>query len=160
MILASILTILIDGTPVATSHAARIVAGRVMAPLVPVVTRIANTISVHGGTIVIERSGRSVAVALRNGPLCAECVVYVPLAAVVRGLGGSVRFDARAQTLALSFAPGALRTPEPYDMLALPHPAATSLAWPTAPSSTPAPLVAGVPHPRRTPVEVRVPGLQ
>lgn len=160
MILALFLTILIDGTPVATTHPAQIVAGRAMAPLVPVVTRIAERISLRGRTIVIERSGRSVALALGAGAPCPECAVYVPLAAVVRGLGGDVRFDARAQTVTLSFAPTPVRTPEPYDMLALPVPGATSLPWPTAPSSAGAPQAVVDPHPRRTPVEVRIPGMQ
>ncbi len=159
MILAALLTILIDGSPIATSQPARIVAGRTMAPLVPVITRIADVIRMRQDRmLVIERGRRSVSLALAENVLCAECI-YVPLAAVVRGLGGDVRYDPRAKSVALSFAPEALRTPEPYDMLALPRPGTTTLPWPSPPSATPRPVVVGVPRPRRTPVEVRVPGL-
>lgn len=159
MLLALTLTILIDGSPIVTSHPARIVAGTTMAPLIPVISRIADAVTlVHGHTILIERARRRVSIRLASDAPCAECV-YVPLAAVVRALGGNISYDARAKSVALSFSPGVLRTPEPYDMFALPHPGATTLAWPSPPSPTPRPVVAGIPQPRRTPVEVRVPGL-
>lgn len=160
MILASLLTILIDGSPLAMSQPPRIVAGRIMAPLVPVMTRIADAISVRGDrTIVFDRGRREVSVLLALRTPCPECDVYVPLAAVVRGLGGAVRYDPHAGSVELSFSPPELRTPAPYDMLAPPHPAATTLTWPSAPSPTPRPVVVGTPQPRRTPVEVRIPGL-
>ncbi|HXP94323.1 MAG TPA: hypothetical protein VN905_12710 [Candidatus Binatia bacterium] len=159
MILAALLTILIDGSPVATSQPARIVAGRTMAPLVPIITRIADVIRMRQGRmLVIERGRRSVSLTVAEDVFCAECI-YVPLAAVVRGLGGDVRYDPRAKSIALSFEPGPLRTPEPYDILALPRPGTTTLPWPTPPNATPRPAVVDVPRPRRTPVEVRVPGL-
>ncbi len=154
------MTILIDGSPVVTSHPAQIVAGRIMAPLVPVVTQIADAISLRDGrTLVIERGRRQVALRISAAPPCPVCDVYVPLAPLVRTLGGTLRYDARAGCVALSFGPRALRTPEPYDMLALPHPAATTLAWPSPPKPAAKDVAAGVPQPRRTPVEVRIPGL-
>ena len=159
MILAALLTILIDGSPIVSSQPARIVAGRTMAPLVPVITRIADVIRLRQDRLlVIERGRYSVTLALARDPRCSECV-FVPLAAVVRALGGDVRYDAHGKSVALSFIPSTLRTPEPYDMLALPRPGTTALPWPSPPSSTPRPAFVTVPSPRRTPFEVRVPGL-
>jgi hypothetical protein len=159
MLLALALTILIDGSPIATSHPARIVAGKTMVPVMPVISRIADAVSLmRSHMLLIERGRRRVSVVIVGDAFCPDCA-YVPLAAVVRALGGTLSYDARAKSVALSFSPEVLRTPEPYDMLALPHPSATSLAWPSPPSTTPRPAIAGVPQPRRTPVEVRVPGL-
>jgi hypothetical protein len=159
VILAALLTILIDGSPIPSSQPARIVAGRTMAPLVPVVTRIADVIRMgRDRMLVIERGTRSVTLAMAQDARCAECV-FVPLAVVVRGLGGELRYDPRAKSIELSFAPAPLRTPEPYDMFALPRPGTTALPWPSAPNATPRPVVDMVPEPRRTPVEVHVPGL-
>jgi hypothetical protein len=157
MILAALLTILIDGSPVQSSFPARIVAGRAMAPLDPIVTRIADLVSLtERGTIEIERGRYHVSLAMPPGAQCMDCVYYVPLATIVRALGGTVRFDAQAKCLEISFAPPEVRTPQPYDILAPPVPPSTVLSGPPTPS--PSPIAEGTPHPRRTPVEVRIPG--
>jgi hypothetical protein len=159
MVLAAVLTILIDGSTIETSQPAQIVAGRTMAPLVPIVMRFADAISLtRKRTIVIERGRRSVEIPFVGSPACPECI-YVPLAPVVHALGGQARYDPGSRSVELSFGPRPIRTPEPYDMFAIPRPAVTTLSWPTPPTPGAPPLTLGIPQPRRTPVEVRVPGL-
>lgn len=155
MILPALLTVLINGAPVVTTHPAQIVAGRAMAPLMPVIVRMATVVVVSpDGTIDIERGRHHLrfALAAAQGEL-----TYLPLAPIVRELGGTIRYDPAARTVEVSFAPQPLATAEPYDMLA-PRVAPTAVFTPFARPTPPAQAV-GTPQPRRTPVEVRVPGL-
>lgn len=155
MILPLLLTVLMNGAPVVTTHPVRIVAGRTMVPLVPVIVSIANVVVVSpNGIVDIERGRHHLRLAVRGA---SGELTYVPLAPIVRALGGSIRYDAAGRTVDISFTPEPLQTAEPYDMLA-PRVAPTAVFTPFA-RPAPVPRFAGTPHPRRTPVEVRVPGL-
>jgi hypothetical protein len=156
--------ILLNGAVVASVPPARLLFGRVMAPVTAAVTRWSDRTAVEGNTITIERDGRRcvlrVAVDALNcdgrerasgvAPFGRAGVAFVPLAAVVRALGGSAAYDARTRTLALDFPPArTLERPTPFDAAAaavtpLPVPAQAPTAAP------PGPLTLGSPLPRRT----------
>jgi hypothetical protein len=168
MIAAGVVTILIDGTLVDGSSAARLCGNVVVAPLAPYLDRIAERIDVDrgDGRIVFERAGRSVAITIgsavvRTGaglqtlpiaPYVRAGEALIPLAAVARALGASVDYDAASRTLDIATSPEPLASATPDASYSpLPGP------WTTfTPNPTPAPPVevTGVPRPRRTPILV------
>lgn len=115
-------------------------------------------ISVRGLTIVV-RTGRpaldidGTMVPVAAAPYAALGSTYVPLAPIVRALGGTVTFAARSKTLAAYLGdPSPLVTMTPFDPSA-PRVAPTTLFTPV-PATTPRPVLTTIPRPRRTPVPV------
>lgn len=150
------LTVLIDGVPIESSYPACVVGGRVLAPLVPIVARIATSAGVDpDGTVEIARGSRRIRLRLGERAYSLDGTTYVPLALVARRLGGSVAYDGRARTVTVAFPPAPLATPAPWSPSA-PTVAPTTVFTPQ-PVRTPTPPVLGVPRPRRTPVEVPAP---
>jgi hypothetical protein len=148
MIPSGVVTIVLNGSIVSGALSARLVAGRVVAPLSPIVVQLATRTAYEPASadVVIERDNRRIVVPVR---FVDDAVPYVELAPIVRGLGGSVAFDARSKTLVIVLSGG-----EP---IATPSPAPLDLNRTTAPTPSPAPLVIqprppgpSLPRPRRT----------
>jgi hypothetical protein len=166
LIAAALVTVLIDGNPIDGSVAARLHGGIVAVPLAPYLTTIAERIETDsdGGRIVFQRGAHLVAVSIgspveRSGgatnalpfaPFVRDGETFIPFAAVARGLGANVDFDATTKTVRVGFEPEPLATLEPAaHWTAGPGPFETF-----APPATPAPTPrsSGIPKPRRTPV--------
>jgi hypothetical protein len=147
----------------------------VMAPLAPIITRFTERAVLDGDTITLVRDGQTcvlrigsdafacngVAHVLPVAPFGRNGVTFVPLAEVVRALGGAAAYDARTHTAALDVPPATvLATPTPFDPAA-PQVAPTVIFTPSPAPATPPPPVAGSPQPRRTAIPVipsRAPG--
>ncbi len=165
---AILVTILVDGALVEGSTSAQLRDNVVVAPVSPYLRSLADRIQIDDerGSIVVERGGRSVSLAigsplLRDGSLTTTLPVapylgageaLIPLAAVARALGVSVVFDPASKTLSIASVPVPLATLTPDVSYT---PPAQPLATFT-PNPTPAPrvTVTGIPQPRRTPILV------
>ncbi|MBV8150369.1 MAG: hypothetical protein JOY59_02335 [Candidatus Eremiobacteraeota bacterium] len=151
-----IVTVLLNGVPLPASRPAVIQAGTVMVPVDPFIRRIAREVTVDPstGTLLVRRDDRNVRVHV--GAAASEDLdaVYVPLAGVVRGLGGSLSFDTVRKVAAVEMpGPGLVVTPTPYDSSSAPSIAPIQRSSPTPqPTPTPRPTLSGIPQPRRTPV--------
>jgi hypothetical protein len=165
VVIAVMVTIVVDGVPIQGSRPARLCDNVVMAPLAPYLRDIADRTELDAdGTIVITRDGSSISVSLGSRTLRAEGRTaelrvapfsrtdepFVPLAAVARALGVAVSFDTASKTLELWALPRPLAS-------FVPDPTYTPPAYPLevfTPNPTPAPKViaTGAPKPRRTPI--------
>jgi copper amine oxidase-like protein len=168
---APAVAIVVDGSEIVASQPALVRGGVVVAPLRPYLSGIADRIAVDpaAGTITFERADASVTVTLGDrrarvgagivtlpiAPYLRDGGPIIPLAAIARGLGLTVEFDARTHVVTMaSPAVAPVSTMTPF----VPVPGASPFPTPRAePSATPRPVVIGVPRPRRTPVEVNDP---
>jgi len=152
MLLPVTVTVVLNGTILASFAPAQLDAGRVVAPLQTIVDDLAGCASYVPGarTIALVRDGRRIVAGVlfvRDG------TPYVLLGPLVRDFGGSMQFDARSKTLAIALAPDRrLETPAPFDPRA---PQASPAAIftpepPEPPEPTPRAVATGVPQPRRT----------
>ncbi|MFN2460460.1 MAG: hypothetical protein ABR591_07215 [Candidatus Velthaea sp.] len=149
MIVSVVVTIVVNGAIVPSFAPARIVEGRVVGPVAPVVARLASRAAYFpaDGTVLIERASRRILVPVS---FIADDAPYVPLARVVRALGGTAVFDARTKTLSIVLTDdGEVATPAPFDPHA-PQVTPTSLFTPEPPRPTPRVIETGRPVPRRT----------
>lgn len=155
MISIIVVTVVFHGLPIAALHPAYVKDGTVFAPLQPIVEKIARSTSVDaGGDVTVTRGNRTARLRIGRGAYeLNDGTVYVPLARVVRVLGGSVDYDPVRRVAAILMPEaGALSTPSPYDRAA-PTVAPTAVFTPqptVAPRATPS----GTARPRRTPVPV------
>lgn len=150
---AVVVTIILNGAIIPSFAPARLAGGRVTGPLTPIVARIASrTVYLPGsGLILIERSSHRIVIAVA---FVADGVPYVPIAPVVRALGGEVAYDARTHTLAISLdGEHEAATPAPFDPSA-PQAVPTMLFTPEPPKPTPRAIDTGEPRPRRTAIPV------
>lgn len=161
------LLVVLNGVALPAAPPARVIAGRVVAPVLPIVTRIAERVELDSfGAIVLE--GRGMRCVLHLGSAFATCndrvntlglapfvaggVTYIPLSAVVRAFGGDVRFDAASETVSLELgAERAIYSPAPFDANA-PHVAPTAIVTPPPPAPLPTPGES--PRPRRTAIPI------
>ncbi|HEY9085731.1 MAG TPA: hypothetical protein VIN40_07335 [Candidatus Tyrphobacter sp.] len=149
--LAAAVTVLLDGRPVPAYARAFASAGRTYAPLAPYVTRIADRLWYEGNTVVIERGARRVRLRLASVAPDALDREYVAIAPVLRGLGASVGYDARARTVDVVSAPGhEIATPAPFDPNA--PQVAPRVIFTPVPIPTPRAVWHGPAIPRRTPL--------
>jgi hypothetical protein len=151
MVTADAVTIVVNGTIVASSAPARIRAGRVLAPLTPIVVRLVSRAAYDAATatVILERRGARIVVPV---VLVEDQMPYVELGAVIRGIGGSAVFDSPTKTLAVVLAPaGTIASPPPFDP-AQPQVEPTTVFTPSPPPPTPRSTESGVPRPRRTAV--------
>ncbi len=146
------MTVVIDGRPVEASVPAVLSRGRVVAPLDPYFRWIATRIAVDGerGALTFERDGKSVTV---NVPLLRDDSARIPLAATVRALGGTARYESRTKTLEITLPVAPLATMTPFRSWS-PPPGPLPTFTPT-PVPTPRPTVTGIPQPRRTPILIQ-----
>lgn len=141
-------TIVLDGRPLASYNAALEVNGRIVAPLRPIVTAIADRLWFEGNTLVIVRDGKTVRVPVANRAPDALDHAYVPIAALLRSLGARVEYDAERHRVDVRLAGGVEpASPLPQVPTVGPRPIFT----PT-PETTPRPTWSGSPLPRRTPL--------
>jgi len=149
-----VVTVLLHGVPVAAAHPAYLNADDVVvAPLVPVVSDIADAIDVDRGAIRIRRGPRGIALLVGRDAYQSQGTVYVPLARVVRALGGSVSYDSVRKVAAIDMPePQVVSTPTPFDA-GVPNAPPTSV-FTAQPTVTARPTPSGIPRPRRTPIPV------
>ena len=160
-------SVVINDRLVLSSRAPAIVAGAVMVPIDPFLLRLPGAvmiapdgnevrISIRGEAIVVNVGRRAVQIGARSipvtaAPYAAFGATYVPLAPIVRALGGTATFAGRTKTLDVFLSgPVPLVTMTPYDPSA-PRVAPTTLFSPV-PTTTPRPVLTSIPRPRRTPV--------
>lgn len=149
MIGAVLVTVLLNGVAVPSSRPAELIDGSVMVPVNPFVRRIAQRTIYDplNGTIAISAASGSTTVAITGEPDEA----YVPLARIVRALGGVVSYDGRTRVAAVLLAADPpLASAPPYDP-SQPTVAPRRLFTPE-PTAAPRPVLTGVPKPRRTPI--------
>lgn len=145
------MSIIVDGRPLAAYVRAYAFAGRVYAPVSPLLTRLADRVWSQGDTLVIQRGDVRVRVVLAPtlpGQLGGDFVAVGP---VLRALGASVRYDPAARRLIVHVPPrNAIVSPTPF------NPSAPSVrpgaVFTPAESPTPRPVWNGSPLPRRTPL--------
>ncbi len=164
MLLAII--VLVNGAFVPSLPPARLLFGHFVAPLAPVIARIADQISVTGNDVAVVRAGHTCV--FRAGTLAYRCdarirlagvapfarggVVFLPLAEVVRGLGGSLEYDAPTGTVQIAVpTTGPVATPSPFDP-GVPQVVPTQIFTPQPGPATPQVPQPGDPRPRRTAV--------
>jgi hypothetical protein len=161
--LAAIVVVL-NGAFLPSAPPVRRLFGHIVAPLAPVMTRIADRVTLDGDAIELVRGAH--ACAFRIGvpafrcdarirlaavtPFARDGIAYVPLADVVRAFGGTATYDAPSGTVALTLAPStAVDTPAPFDPAA-PQAVPTRLFTPQPAPPTPQAIESGEPRPRRT----------
>ena len=150
MVLAALVTLLVDGSIVPSVPTPSLQSGHVVVPVM-VVARIADRVdAAPDGTLTVRR-GEHVCIAR---PIDAGDPAVVAVAPLARCLGGSVAWDSRAKTLELAFSePVLIRTMPPYDPNA-PQVAPTTIFTPEPAPPTPRVLATGSPRPRRTAIPV------
>jgi hypothetical protein len=140
----------VDGRFLAAYATAFVVSGRVFVPVDPLLTRLADRIYYEGNTLVVERGGRRIRVAMAPVPAGFNGV-YVMAAPILHALGATVRYDARERVLFVATKPGeVVASPSPFNG-ALPTPPPAPVFTPE-PVETPRPVWTGSPLPRRTPL--------
>lgn len=155
MIAFIVVTVVLGGVPIPASQPAWLSAdGIVFAPLDPFVRRIARSIEIDAqdGDIAIDRWGRKIVIHVGKDAIVEpDGTIYVRLARVVRGLGGSISFDAVRKVVEIEMpGPQPVSTPTPFNSL---NPTVTpTTIFTPQPTVTPRPTISGVPRPRRTPV--------
>lgn len=150
---SAVVTIVVNGAIVSSAASARVVNGRVVAPLDPIVIRLA-TRAVYdpaAATVAIERGGRRIIVPVT---FVENDVPYIELGAAVRRIGGSVAFDSPTKTLSIVLAAASvISTPAPFDR-SVRQADATTVFTPAPPPATPRGVETGLPRPRRTAIPV------
>lgn len=147
-----VVTVLLAGRPIPSSEPACLRGGTVMAPLIPIVSVIADSIDLGDRTIVVRSADRSIRLIRNVQTVTAQDgSVYVPLARVVAALGGSVRYDGLRRVAIVDMPlQRPISTPTPFDPS---NPSvAPSAVFTPQPSGAPRPAASGIPRPRRTPV--------
>jgi hypothetical protein len=143
-------TVVVDGRFLAAYATAFVAGGRVFVPVDPLLTRLADRIYYEGNTLVVERSGRRIRVAMVPAPAGFNGA-YVMAAPILHALGATVRYDARERVLFVQTRPGqVLISPTPFSG-GVPSPPPAPVFTPE-PVATPRPVWTGSPLPRRTPL--------
>ena len=143
-------TVVVDGSFLSAYATAFLAGERVFVPVDPLLTRLADRIYYEGSTLVVERAGRRIRVAIAPVPAGFNGV-YVMATPILQDLGATIRYDARERVLFVQTATGqVLASPTPFNA-ALPSPPPTPVFTPE-PVTTPRPVWTGSPLPRRTPL--------
>lgn len=159
--------VVLNGSVIAGTPPAALVAGHVMVPVHSVVTAFADGVSFGpAGSITIvagthrcllqvgsrEMRCDDVPRSIAAAPFERDGATYVPVADLARAVGGTVAFDGKTKTAALRFPlRTAVQTPVPFDPR-VPQVAPTQLFTPEPArrTPTPRPVETGSPRPRRT----------
>jgi hypothetical protein len=148
------LTLLLDGRPVRSYEPLYLARGRVLGPVDPYVTGVAERIAYAGGFAIFTRRGLVVRVRLGARSPAGLSQTYVALVPLLRGLGEVVRLDPVRGTLDVRTpGPGALATAGPYD--AGTRQVSPRIVFTPTPVPTDRPTWNGTPRPRRTPIPLR-----
>lgn len=123
--------------------------GRVYAPVSPFVTRVADRVWFDGQDMVIELHGRRVRIKGTAVDPAALHGLYVPVGAVLRALGASVRYEPSLHRMTVQLTPRTVvASPSPFNARE-PEALPTAVFTPTI-LPTPRPVWTGSPLPRRT----------
>lgn len=144
----AVVTVLVDGRPLPAYYRAYLARGRVLAPLVPVLRRLADRAWFDGEALVVERDDRRVRVIVPNLDRIAS--TYVSVGVLARRLGETVAYDRANRELNVWTAAATVSLPTPFDPM-LPE-ASPSAIFTPQPIATPRPQWSGPPLPRRTPL--------
>lgn len=138
----------VDGRRLVTYVPARVIGGRVYAPL-SLVRMLVDRLWLENGTLLVERAGRRARVPLRLRLAGGREIFGVPLGELLRALGDTACYRAGVRTLEV-------RTSQPVPLVsaspfggAIPPPREVFTPEPVA---TPRPVWSGTPLPRRTPL--------
>lgn len=143
-------TVRIDGLPLPSYVRAYVADGRVLAPVRPLLSKLADRLWFEGDVLVIVRDGRTVRVPLVARAPDALDSAFVTIAPILRALGETVAYDAKERALDVRTTRSTgVATAQP----GAPAPSAPPFPVFTAePVSTPKPVWSGSPLPRRTPL--------
>ena len=146
-------SIIVDGRPLAEYVRAYVVAGRVYAPVSPLLTRLADRVWSVGDSLVIERGSVRVRVRIAPAAPASLNATFVAIAPVLRAIGASVRYEPVGRRLIVHVpARTILASPTPFNP-SLPSVAPSAVFTPV-PAQAPRPIWTGSPLPRRTPLSV------
>jgi len=146
---------MVGGAPVQSYNHPYLSRGRIMAPVIPFVTRCADRVGYQQKAMVIRRDDHLARVVTGVVEPRTLQAYYIAVAAPLRSLGAQISYDARSRTLFVRCLPRApLRTMRANEQA--PHVAPTTVFTPE-PLPTPRPVYTGSPHPRRTPIIVTTP---
>lgn len=141
--------VVVDGRPLIAYQRATLLAGRIYVPVAPLLTRLADSVSMRNGALVLQRGSRRVLIAAHPAMPSDFDGVYVPAATILRALGVSVRYEPKTRRLTIATTPGTIvETPTPFNP-AVPTVAPATVFTPL-PLPTPRPVWTGSPLPRRT----------
>jgi hypothetical protein len=144
-------TISIDGRPLVQYVHAYVSAGRVYAPVSPLLRRLADAVWFDGSTLVVRRAGRQLGIPLASGGWAAPQSAFVEIAPLLRFLGDAVRYDAHSRRLDVRTPPAAaLDSPTPFQPQAQQQ--VPRAVFTPSPAPTVRPVWTGSPLPRRTPL--------
>ena len=131
-----------------------VVRGRVLAPVDPFITAVADGIGYEGAQMIVRRGDRFAQIRVSRPPWPSELrITYVEVAPILRTLGVIVTYDSARRRLFIQTPNGhVVATPTPFNA-AVPRAAPTPVFTPT-PQVTPRPIFTGSPVPRRTPIPV------
>jgi hypothetical protein len=152
MIVSSAVTVVVNGAIVAGFTPARVVRGRVVAPLSPIVIRLASRAAYEPAMarVVIERGSSRIVVPVA---FVEDATPFVDLGPIVRGLGGSAVFDTASKTLTIVLqGSDEIVTPAPFAPGSAVSPGAVFTPAPR--TVTPRSTETGIPRPRRTAIPV------
>ncbi|HEY8313489.1 MAG TPA: hypothetical protein VIG51_04870 [Candidatus Baltobacteraceae bacterium] len=146
------LTLVVDGSVVRSYTPAYLERGRVLAPVDPFLTAVADSIGYDDRTMIVSLGDRFSQIRLARRPFPGDLhAVYVEIAPILRNLGEMVRYDSAAHVLYVKTpGPRVLAMPTPFNP-AVPRFVPTTVFTPT-PATTPRPVFTGAPIPRRTPI--------
>ncbi|MGA7201141.1 MAG: hypothetical protein WBX26_04875 [Candidatus Cybelea sp.] len=151
--------ILVDGRPLASYVRAYVADGRVLAPVAPLVTRLADRVWYEGDALFIERGTRRVRVRLGKTFPDQFDAAYIAIGPVLRALGASLCWEPKRRRLIVWLPQrGSVATPTPFEQGAPSAPPAT--VFTPSPPVTPRPIWTGSPLPRRTPLPLPPPRLE
>jgi hypothetical protein len=159
------IVVLVNGAFVPAAPPVRRLFGHVMAPLLPVVARLVDTVTLDGNDVILTRGARTCVLRVGSpgfrcddgsvrtvgvAPFGRDGAVYVPVAAVAAAFGGSATYDARTPTIGIVMpVRWDVATPPPFDPSA-PQVVPTRVFTPQPGPPSPRPAVSGPPQPRRT----------
>ncbi|MEO6913857.1 MAG: hypothetical protein ABI182_07550, partial [Candidatus Baltobacteraceae bacterium] len=153
---AAALTLILDGSVVRSYNPPYLSRGHVVAPVMPLLTRVATKIEYVHGMLLFWRKGRFAQIRIVRPEPNQLQSTYVEIAPLLRALGETVSFDRVHQTLNVRTpVDPTVQSPSPFNP-SVPQAAPTAL-FTAGPIETPRPIFSGPPRPRRTPVPLETP---
>lgn len=147
------IALFLNGSPVVSYNSAFLKGDRILAPIAPLFTQIADRIAYESGTLRIFRGDRFTQVRVRTVAPTDYPKTFIAIGSALRDLGLGVRFNGAERALYIT-TPSALPKPSmtPFNPN-VPRPAPTMIFTPEH-VATPRPVFTGAPRPRRTPIAI------
>ena len=145
--------LVLDGRPVRSYTSLSLQRGRVVGPVEPYLTQVAERVELTGGFLILTRGSHRVRVPVGPGSMTLS-QTEVALVPLLRALGEAVSIDANQGRIVVT-TPRAttIAKPVPFDPR-VPQVAATVVFTPT-PAPAPVLTWTGTPVPRRTPIPLQ-----